>query len=329
MDLEPIDVVFDGDEIALSNNVTGSRDNPTFNISPPITDCVGMALLYTSVPFTYYVIDNTCNRFDLTYQSSTYQCLISPGTYNSQNIGGEITAAIARASTSTIGGQFTAFVDNTDTNLVIYNNTAGSGLAFSLNFNVSNSVYQTLGFNQTTYSSTTTRFFDNNENPIDKHNIIAPRVVNLTGPGQMYLNSDLGGSLFGKVRNQTAAQGILGFWPINANYTGTIETFRDNPLRIPIGRSNITTISLKLLLGNRTRYNNGDGSGEKDHLQLNGEAFKVAIRFFRLAAGERMTTDSAGNSITSTADSSKSSVPRRFLTNQDAYDAQRFIKRRK
>ena len=185
MDLEPIDVVFDGDEIALSNNVTGSRDNPTFNISPPITDCVGMALLYTSVPFTYYVIDNTCNRFDLTYQSSTYQCLISPGTYNSQNIGGEFTAAIARASTSTIGGQFTAFVDNTDTNFVVYNNTAGSGLAFSLDFNVSNSVYQTLGFNQTSYSSTTTTFFDNNENPISKHNIIAPRVVNLTGPVQM------------------------------------------------------------------------------------------------------------------------------------------------
>jgi hypothetical protein len=341
MDLEPIDVIFDGDEIALSDRVTGTRDNPTFNIIPPITDCVGVALLYTSIPFTYYVIDNTCNQFQLGYQSLFYTCTLTPGTYNAQNIGGEFIASISRAANATVAGQFTAFVDNTDMNFVVYNNTAGTGTAFNLNFNVINSAFQSLGFNQQNYISSATTFYDNTETAFTKHNVIAPRVINLTGPGQMYLNSDLGGNLFGKVRNQTAAQGLVGFWPVNANYTGTIESFRENPMRIPIGRTNISTISLKLLLGNRTQYNSGDGTGAKDYLQLNGEAFKVAIRFFRLAAGERVTTDSAGNSTTSTTEMGKSSVYRppvtttqqimgsRFRTTQDAFSAQRASKRTK
>ena len=341
MDLEPVDVVFDGDEIALSERVTGTRDNPIFNITPPITDCVGVALLYASIPFTYYVVDNTCNRFDLTYSSTTYECSLTPGTYNAQNIGGEFIAAILRGANSTVSSAFLAFVDNTDMNFVVYNNTAGSGTSFSLNFNITNSAYQILGFNQTSYSSSTTTFYDNTETAISKHNIIAPRVINLTGPGQMYLNSDFGGNLFGKVRNQTAAQGLVGFWPVNANYTGTIETFRDNPMRIPVGRSTISSINLKLLLGNRTAYDNGDGRGIRDHLPLNGEAFKVAIRFFRLAASERITTDSAGNSTMTSTDSSKSSVYRpssvttrsivgpRFHTTQQAYDATRTVKRAK
>lgn len=329
MELEPIDVIFDGDEIALSQRVTGTRDNPIFNITPPINDCVGVAVLYASVPFTYYVIDNTCNRFDLTLSATTYNCSLAPGTYNTQNIAGEFLAAIARQGTTTVSSQFIAFVDNTDINFTIYNNTAGSGTPFSLNFNVANSAYQALGFNQTTYNSVTTQFNDNNEVTLAKHNIIAPRVINLTGPGQMYLNSDLGGALFGKVRNQTAAQGILGFWPINANYTGTIESFRDNPMRIPIGRSTITSINLKLLLGNRTVYNNGDGTGNTDYLQLNGEAFKIAIRFFRLAAGERIVTDGAGNSTITSQDSSRSSVPRNYLGSQTSFDSYRQSKKSK
>lgn len=328
MDIEPIDVVLDSEEIATSDQVTGTRDNPSFTINPPITECVGLAVLYASVPFTYYVIDRTCNSFELTYQSTTYTCSMTPGTFNSTNVGGELIAAISRAADSTVAGSFTAYVDTTDNNFVIYNNTAGSGISFTLNFNVLNSVYRTLGFNQSSYSSAATTFYDNSETAITKHRVIAPRVINLTGPGQMYLNSDLGGSLFGKVRNQTAAQGLLGFWPVNSNYTGTIETFRENPIMIPVGKSTITKINLKLLLGNRTEYDVSN-TGILDHLPLNGESFQVAIRFFRAAAGERTVTDAAGNSTTTSQDSTKSFAPRRYLTTQDAYDSQRIVQRRR
>lgn len=331
MDLEPIDVVFDSDEVGISDDVAGTRDTPAFTLNPPITDCVGVALLYANVPFTYYVIDETCNSFRLIYSATNYDCQITPGTYTSQNIEGEIIKAISQGATPLIGAQFKAFVDNTDNNLIIYND---ANVVFQINFNVINSVYRTLGFEQTLYTSTSAQFFDNLEQSITKHFIRSPRVVNLTGPAQMFLNSDLGGNLFGKVRNQTAAQGLLGFWGVNSNYTGTIETFRENPMRIPIGRTNITGVKLKLLLGNRTAYDNGAGEGIVDHVQLNGEAFQVAIRFFRLAAGERITTDSAGNSTTSSTDSSRSSVPRTYLTTgrmattQDIFDAQRFVRRR-
>lgn len=344
MDLDFCDLTLNGDQLQISDQVTGTRDNPTFSIVPPITDCVGLAMKSITVPFTYYVVDNTCNTFDLTYKSNVYTCRLTPGSYNDQNIGGEFIAAIRRTAAGALASDFRAYVDNTSNNFIIY--TAGVSTdptnAFQINFNVINSAASNLGFDQALYSSSNVgTFYDNSETPLTNYRISSPRIINLTGPGEMYLNSDLGGSVFGQIRNQTSAQGLLGKWDVNCNYTGTIEHKESNPSRLKISRCTISKINLKLLLGNRTAYDNGSGTGIKDYLQLNGESFSVTIRFFRLAATERVTTDALGNSTTTSIDMSKSSVYRpstvtaqnvmggRFKTVQQSYDAHRSLKRSK
>jgi hypothetical protein len=330
-DLEPIDVVFDSDEVTTSNNATGIRDNPTFIIEPPITDCVGVSLLYANVPFTYYVIDNTNNRFNVTITTggntaTNAPCTIAPGTYNSQNIGAQVVNALVAGAIAAQAGSAAitnvdAFVDNTDVKLVVRRLTGAltAGDSFTLNFNVSNSAARVLGFAETTYSSSfSSGLFDNQEVAIVGHALKSPRVVNLTGPAQMFLYSDFGSALYGKVRNQKATAPLIGFWPINANYTGTIETFRETPMRIPISSSTISKCTLGLLLGNRIRYNN-DGVGDVSYLQLNGEAFQVALRFYRLVPLDRPSIDAAGNSTT-TSFSMKGNVynPASF-TQQDVF----------
>lgn len=298
MDLEPIDVVFDSDEVAVNDAVFGTRDNPSFYINPPITDCVGIALLYVNVPFTYYVIDNTNNRFDFkeTPIAAFRQCLIAPGTYNSQNIGAQILAAMDNAGVPNATTNYTVEVDNTDLKLLI-SHTGGTSTQFSIDFNVNNSAYRTLGFNIATYTSTNGNYFDNNETEVvGKYHVISPRVVNLTGPGQMFLSSSFAPTLFGKVRNQAAIKPLLGFWSVNANYTGTIETFRESPMRIPFSKMTVGQVDLKLLLGNRTTYNSA--AGETDYLQLEGESYQVALRFFRQIPSENTVLDAAGNSTT-------------------------------
>lgn len=305
MDLEPIDIVFDGDQTDISNQAIGSRDNPTFFISPPITDCIGVSLLYASVPFTYHVIDQTCNAFEFTGDSlGPTICTLASGTYNSQNFPNAFLAALG-------AGGFTASnygveVDNTDMKLTVWR-AAGSG-TFTINFNVGNSAFRSLGFMQTSYTSTTTPYFDNNETLRSWQNIRSPRVVNFTGPGQMFLSSDFGSNLFGKVRNQTSNSPLVGFWSVNANYTGTIEANKDNPERIPISKSDVSTVKLKLLLGNRNLYQTPLTSGLVDYLPLNGESFQVALRFYRLISSEKVTNDAMGNSSTTLTNNLKSSV---------------------
>lgn len=347
MDLEVIDVTFNSNQIGVSPNATGIRDNPTFNIVPPITDCVGIAMKQASVPFTYYVVDLTSNVFELIYNPggglTTYTCTLSPGSYNAQNIGGEFIAAIKRAYPEFITSpdEFVAYVDNTEQTFIVYNTR---NIAFTLNFNVSNSAFNNLAFEQASFTSITGTFYDNSEVARTFPRIESPRIINLTGPQDMYVDSDMGGMLFGKIRNQTAADGLIGHITIGTNYTGTIEEKEENPMMRDVGRCTISRISLKLKLGNITRYDNGDGKGVRDYLPLNGESFFVKLRFFRLKTRERVTTDSMGNSATSTQDSTKSSVFRtsdiqpkqvfmstipRYQTTTNAYDAQRYVKRSK
>ena len=313
MTLRPIDLILDS-TLATDNTafVTGTRDEPVFSLVPPIDDCVGISLIYANVPFTYYVIDDTNNKFGWTNNlGAQFNCTIVPGTYNSINIGNQLIDALGRAGVTTTSLIF--YVDSTTGKMVIYDSANPS---FSIRFaGYADSAHQALGFDKTDYAASVQTFRDDAEQVItSKAVVFAPRVVNLTGPAQMYLASDFGSAVYGSVRNQTGNQGLLGFWPVNSNYQGTVEFVREAPPIIPISRTSISRIKLGLLIGARTSYGIGDTTARQSALGLNGEGYQIGLRFHVISTEQNMTNDALGNSVMHTHEPSTSHVykPRKF-----------------
>lgn len=292
--LKPIDVVFDSAEVDTGRAV-GTTDNPRFTLLPAIERCVGLSVIYANVPFTYYVIDETNNKFNVT-TSGTTTCTVVPGTYNSINL-------IPQLLLATNGLNLQFFVDLTTSKLVTYYNSTSP---FTLDFNVTESIADVLGFDKVAYSSVTTGIYDNADALITNSFVQAPRVVNLSGPSQMFLNSDLGSIIYGKVRNQTGNKSLLGFWPVNSNYQGTIDMVRENPPVIKTSAVNISNLNLSLSIGNRTSY----GANSSPYLSLNGEAFQIGIRFWVESDLNTYTSDKVGNAQMTSSNQQRSTVYR-------------------
>jgi hypothetical protein len=293
MGLKPIDVIFDSGQVDMGN-ATGSTDNPKFTLLPAVEKCVGISLIYANIPFTYYVVDETNNQFKF----NGALCTIQPGTYNSINIVPQLNLAATNAGA--LNTSF--FVDSTTSKLVASLTVVGT---FTLDFTVGNTVASVLGFDNIIYSSSSTpTIYDNSDVALTNDYIQAPRVVNLSGPSQMFLNSDLGSVIYGNVRNQSGARSLLGFWPVNANYQGTIDMIRENPPVIKTSPVNISSLNLNLTIGNRISY----GALNNAYLSLNGEAFQVGIRFWVETDINEFTTDGAGNSVMSSTNLERSSI---------------------
>ena len=306
--ITPVDVLFDSEETSSGKNVSGNRDNPIFSLLPAISNCVGVSVIYVNVPFTYYVLDTTNNSFAFSYGGSAYSLLtLIPGTYNSSNISAQFISAVAVAGFAAAAADLVAYVDSTTSQFIVYSaaNTAFA-ISFILGGAIGISCARTLGFNEATYTASNSSFTLNNETVIAKVNIQSPRVVNLSGPGQMFLSSTFGSSIYGKVRNQTGASSLLGFWPVNSNYQGTIEYLREIPPMITFSKCSVSSLDMKLLLGNRTVYNNGVSN--VPYLPLQGEAYQIGIRFYIDENSQIQTMDGLGNAAIVSTHPSRSSV---------------------
>lgn len=279
----PIDVIFDSDEVG-SVQVGGTKDKPTYVLLPAIEDCIGVAVTYANVPFTYFVIDDTCNVLSLNGNSVT----IIPGTYNSVNISTQLKSLF-----SAYISDIEIFIDSTTSKMVIYSLTA---TVFTVLFG-SEQLAKIFGFNNLSNTSTTATFLNDSDTAVvGKHNVQGNKVANLTGPSQMFLDSDLGSGIFGSVRNQTGNRGLLGFWPINSNYQGTIEYINPNPEMIPMTKTKISRLNLSLTIGNRTSYGTAGSPGTNtNYLQLNGEPFQVGLRFWKKVEEGVEVNDQLGN----------------------------------
>lgn len=277
----PIDVIFD----SADQTITMTPDNPSFNIYPPLRDIVGMAVMWVNVPFTYNVIDDTSNLVSITdANGGPYNLYIKAGTYNITTIVQELNSLL----TNVLAGlgtpqtnHYVWYVDNDSSKLVLYNTTA---TAFSVTVG-SGSPLQALGMIAGTVNSQNQSLTDNTFTTFTHQAVVFPRVVNLTGPNQMFLHSSLSSLAYGCVRSHTNKQDLIGFFPVNANYQGMIESLTGYPQMIPITRCNITTLSLYLTIGSRTQYStydlNGNANGTVNYLPLNGEGFQVCIRFYQ------------------------------------------------
>jgi hypothetical protein len=84
--INSVDVMFDSTNAGKDPLITGTRDNPTFTLLPPISNCVGISVISADVPFTYYTIDVFNQWFAIQNNSNaavTRRCRkLTPGTYN-------------------------------------------------------------------------------------------------------------------------------------------------------------------------------------------------------------------------------------------------------
>lgn len=303
MDLVPIDVVLSSGE--ANGEAAVNTDQPRF-IMDELRDIVGVTVLQASIPFSYYVFDNLNNQFKITVTGGlsptpgTYTCTIAPGSYNSINLIPQILKAM---TTTLTGAGFTAWVDVTTSALVIY--TTGASTTFNVNFSGVNSAQNIIGFYggasvTATQATVGNPLFDNND--VAKtagYYVQSPFAVNLSGENLLFLHSSIASSVYGTVRTHTNASDILQFCQVNNNYQGMIEWVNPNPTeKKPMTRNTISSVSFYWTLGFRTRFK--AGSSETQYLELRGQPFQLALRFYQIndakidyksnSLGDRMIT---------------------------------------
>lgn len=314
MDIKPVDVFLSSNYDATN---ASSLDYPHYTFLPSIENCVGVSLLNATIPFSYNVVDYFNNEILFTFgagapaglTSKTFLVQLEPGTYDSTTLVTAFEAALVSntkvagssdSNLSTTAGM-TCFV-NLNTNQVTFYPTLVPSTSFTISF-TSRGLHKVLGFNQfafvnsttdaptsgTTFVSETTSFYDASYNLITSTNHVeSPKAVQLSGPNDMFIHSDLSANFHGDVRNYTTSGDLFAMFLINPNYGGIIDKEIAFPVRIPFTARNISKASFYLTIGDRTAYSSPTSTQsnitEQSFISLNGEAFNLAIRFYCLSS---------------------------------------------
>ena len=175
-----------------------------------------------------------------------------------------------------------------------------------------NSAQNILGFyggaSATATSAASTTLYDNNDVArTTGYYVTSPFSVNLSGENLLFLHSSLASSVYGTVRTHTNASDILQFMQVNNNYQGMIEWINPNPTETkPMTKNTITSVSFYFTLGFRSRFR--AGSTERQYLELQGQPFQLALRFYQIndakidyksnSLGDRAITAYSQNGVT-------------------------------
>lgn len=289
MDLVVKDRVFDSGRANNSN-----KNEPLIELATSIDDVVGVCLVSANIPFTYFVFDSTNNTFVLTVASTPYTITIPAQTVNTAELplvfANAFSAAGFTSSTTPTLASWQFFVDNTTSQLVIYNTSA---TAFSVSFTGSTAAYDFLGFSATTYNSATVTSLgginDNSGVALTGSYtaIVSPYAINMSGEPQMFLHDRyIGPALNGAITNDTNASDIIGEFRVNTNYQGYITYENPSPIMYQTQIASVKKLNLYLTLGSRTTP-----------LDLQGAKFQVKLRFFcRKKQVDSFGPDQFGNS---------------------------------
>lgn len=270
----PIDLVLDSAE-----KTAGSKDYPSFTLSPAIEDVVGATVFYANIPFTYDVVDYT-NNVCLIFVGGTPQLFdLTIGTYTSSNLLVELSKRLQDSGLS--GAANYKFFIEADTNrLIIYND---AGVSFSWLTTSSRTSASLLGFEAgQSYDSFTGTLIDSTDTVIGPFPYVrSPFSVNLSGSGQMYLHCpQLQGYIKGAIRSGPNMSDIVGFWPVNANYLNYIIYQNAIPAVVPFTQTTISNLDFYLTLGSKNSYGTSASSLQK-YLSLKGQTFQIGIRFYK------------------------------------------------
>lgn len=179
--LEYIELEFDSYDTAVSFDANYTSDNwPLFRMGRPISNIVAMKIVSAEIPFSYYIINAQNNTFIINVGGTDVNVVIPIGNYTGNSLAAAITIALPA---------FFFCVYTSSTNRLTFSTSIPITLNY-LKFGASNDNGSTnpryaLGFgagNSATFTSGT--------------DLIAPFVLQISGPNYLYVNSKLYGQSF-------------------------------------------------------------------------------------------------------------------------------------
>lgn len=306
-----IDIIIDSS--VANGSAVVNRDAPEFTLLPPIEDVIGMSVISVQVPFTYYIIDNTCDQFVVTitgptnggggtdYNGGVYTVTIPLGTYTSVNLPPMLNYCMQTASQVTkVGGVgaatelgtvigMTTLIDNTTSAILFYVSGAlyRNQTPFTISFLPATSAADVLGFSSAK-ASTTGVVNDNSDVPLNggssTNYLYSQNSVQLSGPPYLYLHSNLASTSHQAVRNSTNSTDIIAAIEVNNNYQGTIDYSPQNPQKISFSKTSISNLNFYFTMGTRLSF---DTTGyAKRYLELQGQPFFMRLRFYKSDASK-------------------------------------------
>lgn len=173
---EYAEVYLDSLDSVQTDPYFSKTDWPTFYLNRPVTNIAYMKVLQAEIPFSYYVINDYNKSFLLT-ESGSALVTLPIGNYTSSTLATALGTALTQASLGLGSKTYTVVYSNVTQKFTI---TSSSGV-FSLVFGSSDDSGQSnprliLGFSAGVNTSVGTT-------------LVAPNVVQISGPNYVYLNS--------------------------------------------------------------------------------------------------------------------------------------------
>ncbi len=173
---------FDSLAAQYSMNAGGysAYDWPVFLMGKPLTNVAALKVLEVQIPFSYYVFNSKNNTFTLTESDGggPRTVTIPVGNYTSSSIGSTLATALNSASANS--HTYSVAYSAVDYKLTITSNAGGAN-TFTLTFGTATDPGWTnprlwLGFN-------------GGDNVSTLQTLVAPLVLQITGPNYAYVNS--------------------------------------------------------------------------------------------------------------------------------------------
>lgn len=292
--LSTVDIVFDS-----SRRDSQTLDNPKFFIRN-IDNVVGISIAWVSIPFTFYMIDNTNNTFQLrsglasTISSATWGTYyLKPGTYSAQTFPYEWSRVLGGSPASENNLDWVTYVDSVSSRFTLYNTGLDTSTETAqIRFNGNSSLAKMLGFDADTVYQTqvvSTHWVDgkkvNSGNPV--HLLIAPQQVNFVPPTIDLHSVRLSGAVTCQRDPGNEDTKILTI-PVLGNFTSQIQ-FQPSMGMVPTpSRLTFTDVDFALRLPDRTVYSIGavdpnpnPAPATSSNMSLNNVPFQVCVRFYR------------------------------------------------
>lgn len=292
--LSAVDIVFDS-----SRRDSQTVDNPKFFIRN-LDNIVGVSIAWVSVPFTFYMIDNTNNTFQIrsglaaSISGATWGTYyLKPGTYSSQTFPLEFQRVLATGPSSENNANWTTYVDPINSRYTLYNTGLDTTTeTWQLRFNGNATLAKMLGFDEnTTYQTVVVAswYVDgkaiNSGNPV--HVLVAPNQVYFVPPTIDLHSIRLSGAVTCQRDPGNEDTKVLTI-PLLGNFTSQIQ-FQPTTGMIPTpSRLTFTDMDFGLRLPDRTVYSIGSVDANpasapptSSYLSLNNVPFQVCVRFFR------------------------------------------------
>lgn len=293
------EIVFDS-----ATSVNNNADNPTWFLADN-RNVVGSTIVSATIPFSFYVIDRSCNTFTMMTHTAEgdSECIIyiNPGTYSPTGFQNELRRALAQhvADGTTAGttvdppledhlGYF--FWMNTETlRLNVYNisEDVETGDTFSIKVDNEN-LAKMMGFTAgVTYTSTREVLYVNGE-PLNSGNAVlvvkAPEILNLLQEKCLNLHGELHG-LDTTTEKPVKKDNLLMSCPIQGSF-GNYFTHINTGLTQTVHKTPITVFEAYFQLGERTEYYANSRSQtntdtvSQNYVPFNKMPFQITVRFY-------------------------------------------------